>query len=67
MVNFPIEGLDLEDRVSERRIARSLDLADEECREYGIEPINESLLYDLCKRYISLRSGLITDFGRRRR
>lgn len=49
MVNFPIEGLDLEDRVSERRIAKSLDLSDEECREYGIEPTDEPLVYDLCK------------------
>lgn len=49
MVNFPIEGLDLEDRVSERRIAKSLDLSDDECREYGIEPTDEPLVYDLCK------------------
>lgn len=49
MVNFPIEGLDLEERVSERRIAKSLDLSDEECREYGIEPTDEPLVYDLCK------------------
>lgn len=48
-MNFPIEGLDLEERVGERRIAKSLDLSDEECRKYDIEPSSEPLVYDLCK------------------
>lgn len=48
MVNFPVEGLDLEDRVAERRIANTLNLSDDECRDYGIEPTGESLVYDLC-------------------
>lgn len=49
MVNFPIEGLDLEERVGERRVANSLNLSEEDCREYGIEPTSESLVYDLCE------------------
>jgi ubiquitin carboxyl-terminal hydrolase 4/11/15 len=49
LVNFPVEGLDLEERVGERRIAKSLDLSDEECRKYDIEPSSEPLVYDLCE------------------
>jgi ubiquitin carboxyl-terminal hydrolase 4/11/15 len=49
MVNFPIDGLDLEDRVGERRIAKTLDLTDEDAEKYGIEPTKEPLVYDLCK------------------
>lgn len=53
MVNFPIEGLDLEERVGERRIAKSMQLNDEECRQYDIEPSSEPLVYDLCECTIS--------------
>jgi hypothetical protein len=49
LVNFPVEGLDLEERVGERRIAKTLDLSDEECRKYDIEPSSEPLVYDLCE------------------
>jgi len=52
LVNFPVEGLDLEERVGERRIAKSLDLSDEECRKYDIEPSSEPLVYDLCTFYV---------------
>jgi hypothetical protein len=38
----------MEDRVGERRIAKSLNLSDEECRKYDIEPSSEPLVYDLC-------------------
>lgn len=56
MVNFPIEGLNLEERVGERRVANTLDLGEEDCREYGIEPTSESLVYDLCKPTLHLRN-----------
>jgi hypothetical protein len=39
----------MEERVGERRIAKSLNLSDEECQQYDIEPSSEPLVYDLCK------------------
>lgn len=48
-VDFPIEGLDLEDRVDERRIARVLSLAGEDLTKYGIRNVDEPLMYDLCE------------------
>jgi ubiquitin carboxyl-terminal hydrolase 4/11/15 len=52
MVNFPVQGLDMEERVGERRIAKSLNLSDEECQQYDIEPSSEPLVYDLCRLFL---------------
>jgi len=49
MVNFPIDGLDLEERIGERIVARSLQLHDEDARKYGIETGTEPMMYDLCE------------------
>jgi ubiquitin carboxyl-terminal hydrolase 4/11/15 len=49
MVHFPIDGLDLEDRIGERKMASSLQLDDGELREMGIEQGKEPMIYDLCE------------------
>lgn len=48
-VDFPIEGLDLEDRVDERRIARTLTAQGVDVAELGIRDVDETLMFDLCK------------------
>ena len=61
-VSFPIEGLDLNDRVEERKIARSLELSGDEAAKYGIEPDSEPLVYDLCEyRHPTQTFFMITD------
>lgn len=47
MVNFPIDGLDLDERVGERRVTKTLNLTDEEAHHYGIEHSTEPFIYDL--------------------
>jgi ubiquitin carboxyl-terminal hydrolase 4/11/15 len=49
MVQFPVDGLDLEERVGERKLAKSLKLSDGELKEMGIEEGNEPMIYDLCE------------------
>ena len=49
LVNFPIDGLDLEERIGERKVAKSLMLSSEDAMEYGIETGSEPMLYDLCE------------------
>jgi hypothetical protein len=44
-----MEGLDLSDRIDERKIARSLDLSSEEMAQYGFQSGDEPIIYDLCK------------------
>lgn len=48
-MNFPIDGLDLEERIGERKVARSLNLNDEDAAKYGIEKGDEPMMYDLCE------------------
>ncbi|OXG79192.1 ubiquitin carboxyl-terminal hydrolase 4/11/15 [Cryptococcus neoformans var. grubii Br795] len=47
LVHFPIDGLDLEDRIGERQVAKTLKLNGEDVEAYGIEDDGEPLLYDL--------------------
>lgn len=47
MVSFPNEGLDLDERIGERRITQSLHLTPEEAKHYGIEHSTEPFIYDL--------------------
>ncbi|WVQ75606.1 hypothetical protein IAR50_005234 [Cryptococcus sp. DSM 104548] len=47
LVNFPIDGLDLENRIGERKLAKTLKMDGEDVTEYGIEGDDEPLLYDL--------------------
>lgn len=47
MVTFPEEGLDLDERIGERRITQSLKLTPEEAKHYGIEHSTEPFIYDL--------------------
>lgn len=68
-VDFPIEGLDLEDRVDERRIARVLSLAGEDLTKYGIRNVDEPLMYDLCEcapSFFFNRGALAEEGGTRR-
>ena len=37
LVNFPLEGLDLSERVQERRVAKSMKLSKEQGKEYGMD------------------------------
>lgn len=48
MVSFPMEGLDLSDRIDERKIAKSLALNEEEAAEFGFQNGDEPVIYDLC-------------------
>ena len=43
-----MEGLDLSDRIDERKIARNLNLSEEEAAEFGFQNGDEPVLYDLC-------------------
>ncbi|KAK8853439.1 hypothetical protein IAR55_004145 [Kwoniella newhampshirensis] len=47
LVHFPIDGLDLEERIGERKVARSLKLNGEDAGAYGIEEDDEPMIYDL--------------------
>lgn len=47
LVKFPIDGLDLDERVGERRVTKTLKLTPEEAKHYGIEHSTESFIYDL--------------------
>jgi ubiquitin carboxyl-terminal hydrolase 4/11/15 len=49
MVSFPMEGLDLSDRIDERKIAQSLRLSTEEAANYGFQSGDEPMIYDLCR------------------
>lgn len=53
LVHFPIDGLDLEDRIGERQVAKTLKLSGEDVEAYGIEDDGEPLLYDLCESFLS--------------
>lgn len=48
-VDFPIEGLNLEDRCDERRLAKTLELNGAELGPLGLENATKPLVYDLCK------------------
>ncbi|KAL1410813.1 hypothetical protein Q8F55_001756 [Vanrija albida] len=47
LVQFPAEGLDLDERVGERRVTKTLNLTPEEAKKYGIEHSTEPYIYDL--------------------
>ncbi|WWD19867.1 hypothetical protein CI109_104335 [Kwoniella shandongensis] len=47
LVHFPIDGLDLEERIGERKVAKSLKLTGEDAGVYGIEEDGEPMIYDL--------------------
>ncbi|TXT15799.1 hypothetical protein VHUM_00302 [Vanrija humicola] len=47
LVQFPAEGLDLDERVGERRVTKTLNLTPEEAKNYGIEHSTEPYIYDL--------------------
>ncbi|BEI92295.1 uncharacterized protein CcaverHIS019_0411150 [Cutaneotrichosporon cavernicola] len=47
LVHYPLEGLNLDERIGERRITQSLRLTDEEAKHYGIEHSTEPFIYDL--------------------
>lgn len=47
LVKFPIDGLDLDERVGERRVTKTLSLTPEEAKHYGIEHSTEPFIYDL--------------------
>ena len=49
MVDFPIDGLDLTERIGERQVAKSLNLNDEQAVAYGMQTGDESMVYDLCE------------------
>ncbi|EIW72145.1 hypothetical protein TREMEDRAFT_36466 [Tremella mesenterica DSM 1558] len=46
MVHFPIDGLDLEERIGECQVAKRLDLSTEQAKEYGMR-VDEPMIYDL--------------------
>ncbi|KAF8518039.1 ubiquitin-specific protease [Hysterangium stoloniferum] len=46
-IDFPLEGLNLEDRVGERRSAKALADEGRDPTEFGLGDVNEPLLYDL--------------------
>ncbi|CAK9787415.1 UCH-domain-containing protein [Cutaneotrichosporon oleaginosum] len=47
LVQYPLEGLNLDERIVERRITQSLKLSDEEAKHFGIEHSTEPFIYDL--------------------
>lgn len=47
LVQFPAESLDLDERVGERRVTKTLNLTPEEAKDYGIEHSTEPYIYDL--------------------
>ncbi|KAL7424547.1 hypothetical protein Q5752_000231 [Cryptotrichosporon argae] len=47
LVNFPVEGLDLEERIAERRLAKTLQLDAAGAAELGINAPSEPMVYDL--------------------
>ncbi|WVQ94936.1 hypothetical protein IAU59_002024 [Kwoniella sp. CBS 9459] len=47
LVQFPVDGLDLGDRIGERKVAKSLRLNGERLEEFGIEEEAEEMVYDL--------------------
>lgn len=47
LVQYPLEGLNLDERIGERRVTQSLKLSDEEAKHYGIEHSTEPFIYDL--------------------
>lgn len=49
MVHFPIDGLDLEERIGERKVAKSLHLSQADADAYGVETSDEPMIYDLCE------------------
>jgi ubiquitin carboxyl-terminal hydrolase 4/11/15 len=48
-VDFPVEGLDMDDRCDERRVAKTLVAQGKDLEQYGIDGNLEPLVYDLCK------------------
>jgi hypothetical protein len=57
-VDFPIEGLDMEERCDERRVAKTLVAQGKDLKEYGIDGNLEPLVYDLCESIQDTRSTL---------
>ncbi|GMK56830.1 hypothetical protein CspeluHIS016_0306700 [Cutaneotrichosporon spelunceum] len=47
LVQYPLEGLNLDERIGERRLTQTLKLTDEEAKHYGIEHSTEPFIYDL--------------------
>lgn len=47
LVQYPLEGLNLDERIGERRVTQTLKLTDEEAKHYGIEHSTEPFIYDL--------------------
>ncbi|OCF44499.1 ubiquitin carboxyl-terminal hydrolase 4/11/15 [Kwoniella heveanensis CBS 569] len=47
LVQFPVDGLDLGDRIGERKVAKSLKLNGDRLEDYGIEEEAEEMVYDL--------------------
>ena len=48
LVNFPIEGLDLTERIGERKVAHHLHLSSEDAKQFDMEGDEEASVYDLC-------------------
>jgi hypothetical protein len=47
-VEFPVEGLNLEDRCDEQKLAKALVLEGKELGPLGLENTAKPLIYDLC-------------------
>lgn len=48
LIEFPVIDFDLADRVLERQVVQSIELAGESTEELGLESSKEPLIYDLC-------------------
>lgn len=66
-VDFPIEGLDMEERCDERRVAKTLVAQGKDLEKYGIDGNLEPLVYDLCKWYDDMGFNIADILSRRRR
>ncbi|WVO17141.1 hypothetical protein L204_104832 [Cryptococcus depauperatus] len=69
LVNFPIDGLDLEERIGERKVAKTLKIQGLDTTRFGIEECDEPLLYDLYavdNHFGGLGGGHYTAFCRNR-
>ncbi|WVR09644.1 hypothetical protein IAU60_006717 [Kwoniella sp. DSM 27419] len=47
LVEFPVDGLDLGDRIGERKVAKTLKLNGDDLAELGLEEESEEMVYDL--------------------
>lgn len=61
-VDFPIDGLDMEERCDERRVAKTLVAQGKDLEKYGIDGNLEPLVYDLCKWYSDMGLPWLTSF-----